>query len=119
DLWFVAIVSALGPIEGVFAQTTGTLRGTVKDPSDLVVVGAKVTATLETTRVERISSSDGKGEYIFPALPVGRYSLQVEAGGFKKLIHNDANFSLGRGAVIDLLLELCELSQQLTAHSTP
>jgi outer membrane receptor protein involved in Fe transport len=118
SLWFLALVFTLGPIQGALAQTTGTLRGTVKDPSDLVVAGAKVTATLETTRVERISSTDGKGEYLFPALPVGRYSLQVEASGFKKLIHNGAEVSLGHVVVIDLVLELGELSQEVTAEAS-
>jgi hypothetical protein len=46
-LLFVA-VTLFFPWQEILAQTTGSLRGSVTDPSDLVVVGAKVTARLET-----------------------------------------------------------------------
>ena len=114
---FASVVVSL-QLRAAFAQTTGTLRGTVKDPSGLVVAAAKVTATLDTTRVERVTSTDGKGEYVLPAMSVGRYTLEIEAAGFKKHIHKDVEVSLGRVAVVDAVLELGELSQQVTAEAS-
>jgi len=48
-----------------FAQTTGTLRGTIKDPSGAVVPGASVTATQEETNVARKTQSNESGDYMF------------------------------------------------------
>ena len=48
-----------------FAQTTGTLRGTVKDPSGAVIPGATVTATQEGTNVSRKTQSDQSGDTSF------------------------------------------------------
>ena len=88
------------------AQTTGTLRGTVTDPSGLVMVNAKMTATMQETKVSRVTSTDGSGDYEFPVFPVGHYTLEVEATGFKKYVQRDIELTLGHGVVVDPRLEL-------------
>ncbi len=86
------------------AQTSGTLRGSVKDPSDAVVPNAKVTATQQATKVTRSSNTDAAGSFVFPVLPVGAYDLEVEAGGFKKYQQKDINIDIGRVAVVEVKL---------------
>ncbi len=86
------------------AQTSGTLRGTVKDPSDAVVPNAKVTATQQATKITRTASSDATGSFVFPVLPVGLYDLEIEASGFKKYHQTDINIDIGRVAVVDAKL---------------
>ena len=87
------------------AQTTGVLRGTVKDPSGAVVPDARVTATLEDTNVARIVVSDPNGSYEFPVLAVGRYQLQVEAPGFKTYVQRNIEVTLGHVVVADAELQ--------------
>ncbi len=58
-----------------FAQTTGTIRGSVKDPSGAVVPGANVTATLQRMQTERTAAAGNDGDYEFAELPVGQYSV--------------------------------------------
>ena len=87
------------------AQTTGVLRGTVKDPSGAVVPGAGVAAALEDTNVSRSAVSDPNGSYEFPALAVGRYQLQVEAPGFKKYVQRNIEVTLGHVVVADAELQ--------------
>src|ERR1039458_10562200 len=65
------LVCGFSAVSGLFAQTTGDLRGSVKDPSGLVIPGANVKATLEGTRTSRTASSDAKGDFVLPSLPVG------------------------------------------------
>ncbi len=101
------------------AQTTGTLRGTVKDPSDAVVPDAKVTATQQATKLTRTSSSDAAGSFVFPVLPVGVYDLEVEASGFKKYTQKDINIDIGRVAVVEVKLTVGAASDVVEVSSAP
>src|SRR6476646_2898824 len=64
---------------------TGSIAGTVVDAKGAAVTGAKVTVT-NTDRNQEIATTTtgGQGEYIFPALLVGHYTITVEVNGFKK-----------------------------------
>ncbi len=64
---------------------TGQIGGVVKDPSGAVVGGASVVATQKGTGVTRSVSTSEAGVFTIPLLPPGMYSLEVTAGGFKKL----------------------------------
>src|SRR5213593_2158674 len=63
---------------------TGSLRGTITDSTQAAVPNAKVTVTDADRNIEYSTSSDSAGRYIFPTLPAARYTLTVEALGFKK-----------------------------------
>lgn len=62
---------------------TGKIVGTVADPSGAPIAGATVTATNEGTAESRTQITDNEGNYTFPVLPVGNYSIKVEAKGFE------------------------------------
>ena len=62
---------------------TGKIVGTVADPSGAPIAGATVTATNEGTAESRTQITDNEGSYTFPVLPVGNYSIKVEAKGFE------------------------------------
>ena len=96
----VLSVFCLAAVHGLFAQTTGDLRGTIKDPAALVISGANVKATLEGTSTSRTVVSDAKGDFVMPALPVGSYLVEVEAQGFKKFIQR-VQITLGHVVVVD------------------
>jgi outer membrane receptor protein involved in Fe transport len=100
-----------------FAQTTGVIRGTVTDPSAAVIGGAKITAILQSTNTTRTTTSDVRGEYVFPTLAVGKYSIEIEATGFKKYVNRDLDVTIGRVVVADAALELGEVSQVVTAEA--
>jgi hypothetical protein len=104
-------------IGAAWAQTTGTMRGTVTDPSGAVVPGASVTATQSDTHVIRTMTTNESGDYEFPALPVGRYVLVVKAVGFKIARHDAIDVRLGHVSAIDVKLELGPVAQVVTAEA--
>jgi len=104
-------------IGAAWAQTTGTMRGTVTDPSGAVVPGAGVTATQSDTHVIRTMTTNESGDYEFPALPVGRYTLVVKAVGFKIARHEAIDVRLGHVSAIDVKLELGPVAQVVTAEA--
>ena len=76
---FVLVLLATAVIAGgaspLFAQGfTGGVRGAVKD-SGGVIPGAEVTLTNEATSVARSTTSNASGEYNFPILAPGNYTL--------------------------------------------
>lgn len=68
----------------LWGQTSTTqLGGTITDSSGATVPGAAVTATNEATGLKYTQSTTAAGLYTFPSIPVGSYTLSVEATGFK------------------------------------
>ncbi|MGH9532463.1 MAG: carboxypeptidase regulatory-like domain-containing protein [Terriglobales bacterium] len=101
------------------AQTSGTLRGTVKDPSDAVVPNAKVTATQQATKVTRSANTDAAGSFVFPVLPVGAYDLEVEATGFKKYLQKDINVDIGRVVLVEAKLTVGTTGEVVEVGAAP
>src|SRR5579862_4817836 len=71
----------------LFAQMdTGSVTGTVKDPSGALVVGAECTLTNVATNVPHTAKSTSAGAYTFEAVLAGTYSLRVTMPGFKEYL---------------------------------
>ncbi len=64
---------------------TGTISGTLVDPSGAVVPGAEVTLTSERTSETRNTVTSEAGEFVFTALQPGSYALKIEKAGFRGL----------------------------------
>src|SRR5690349_20549046 len=69
-----------------FSQTiTGSITGTVMDPSGAAIPGARITATNLSTNLSTTVASNSAGVYNLLFLPIGTYRLEVEAANFKKI----------------------------------
>lgn len=82
------------------------LSGTVSDPQGAAVVGATVTLRNTQTNIERTSTTDGEGRYVFSAVPPADYDLIVTAQGFKKLQTTGITLTVGQAAELDLQTEV-------------
>ena len=94
--------------------TTGSISGTLKDPSGAVIPGATVIATNTAQGIQTKTTTDDKGVYNFPSLTVGRYNLQAEAPGFKVAKRNDLVVDLDSALQIDLSMEMIEKIEEVT-----
>src|SRR5690349_5431183 len=88
------------------ADPTGTIAGTVLDPSGAAVPGASITATAATTGFTRTTSSATDGGYVFPLLPVGPYSLTVEARGFRRVEQKGVIVETDKSSTVNIKLEI-------------
>lgn len=94
------------------AQTiTGSITGTVSDPSGAVIPDVKVTATNTGTNVPFETTSNAEGLYRFPFLPVGNYTVTVEGKGFKKSQIGPFKIETNQIARVDARLELGDATQ--------
>ncbi|NYF79845.1 TonB-dependent receptor [Granulicella arctica] len=91
-------------------QATGSFSGNVLDKSGLPIPGATVVATSRATALARSGKTDSAGHYQIPLLPVGTYTVRIDAAGFQSAESKDLplqidearelNFSLAPGAVV-------------------
>jgi Carboxypeptidase regulatory-like domain len=70
-------------------QSTGTIEGTVTDPSNAAVTGATVTVRSQTTGVECSTRTDAAGAYLMTGLLPDVYRVQVSAQGFETSVINN------------------------------
>jgi hypothetical protein len=64
------------------AATGGSIAGRISDANGEVIAGARLTLINVAQHAMYTAATDSKGLYSFPNLPVGEYTLQIEAGGF-------------------------------------
>lgn len=105
-------ILALGP-SNTYAQTTGTLYGTVTDPQGAAIAGADVTAKNVATNLSRTAATDSHGNYKFDLLPVGVYSIAVEANGFKPHLREKVELQVEQNLRADFNLEVGHITQQV------
>src|SRR5205809_139123 len=85
------------------AQTgTSRISGTVTDPRGAVIVGAQVTVKSEAMGVTYTGKTTSAGTYVFPDIPVGEYSVIVEAQGFRKVVSTRNVLTVGSPLVVDV-----------------
>jgi hypothetical protein len=100
-------------------QNTGTISGTVQDQSGAVVAGANVKATNPATSYNRETTSATNGFYRFDQLPVGTYTISVEAAGFKKSVTQAVALSVNDSLTLDVKLEVGQVSEVVTVSEAP
>lgn len=117
-LWTILLfILCAGPLA---AQTTQTIRGRISDEvskSPLVGVNIQVIGTFETPLG---ASSDLKGDYVIPNVPLGRQTLRVTYVGYEELTIPNVIVTAGKEVILNLtLIESVEQLQDLvvTANS--
>ena len=98
------IAALLMSASAAWAQTSGRLIGSLKDPQGAVLPGATVTITSPALQRSVSQVSDQDGVFRFLAIPAGRYIVKVELGGFKTYEQPDVQVGLDR--TVDLVLTL-------------
>ena len=94
------------------AQTqTATLRGKVTDRSGAVIPSVQVTLTNTEQDRSWNASTNSEGVYSFVQIPPGKYSLSVEARGFKKYQHTEMTLEVAQVAVLDIPMELGSVAE--------
>jgi len=84
-LKLITLLACLAANFSLFAQSDrGTITGVIMDASGASIPGAKIILTNVATGFKTDTQSTGTGNYTLAALPVGTYTLHVEANGFSR-----------------------------------
>ncbi len=99
------------------ADPTGTIAGNVSDPTGAAMVGARVVAVNINTGLTRDTTTANDGGYLFPLLPVGFYSVQVQAPGFERYEQRGIEVKTDQSSTVPINLKIGNASQAVTVQA--
>src|SRR5271169_3231619 len=110
---------ALAP-SALFAQSasTGTVAGTVTDPSGGAIVGATVTLTDTATSISRTDVTNENGRYFFANVVPGKYTVSVSKTGFRVAKLVDQVVNIGASLTLNLTLEIGSVAETVEVTAT-
>jgi len=96
----------------------GSLAGVVSDTSGALIPGAKVVATNDATGLSVSTVSTSAGEYRFPELPIGVYSLTVTSPGFSSGVYTGITVTVNSVIARNVQLNPGAVSQSVTVSAS-
>src|SRR5437773_3692642 len=100
-------------------KTSGTITGTLTDPSGAVVPGATVSLVNERTGAARETATNEEGSFSFPELDAGTYRINVNKGGFKKLSLRNVELHVADVTTRNLKMEMGAASETVMVEASP
>ncbi len=94
----------------ISAQITETsVRGTVTDGTGNVIVASAVVAQNDQTAQISTTTTDNNGDFVFPSLPSGSYTIFVRVAGFKTYELKNLKLNVGQTSQLNIKLEIGEI----------
>ena len=119
-MWAISLLllAAMVSIVSIQAQeVTAAINGAVTDPSGAAIAGAQVTVTDMDRGTRFTATTSIGGNYSLPRLPVGRYEVRVENGGFQTAIKKDVTLVLNQVAELNFQLQIGNVGQTVEVSS--
>ena len=95
-------------------STNASISGRVTDPSKALIADAEITAVNAGTNFPYKIKTNVSGEYYLTNLPPGRYRLEVEKTGFRKLIESDVTLHVQDAIELNFELTLGSAAETIT-----
>ncbi|MBX9602920.1 MAG: TonB-dependent receptor [Bryobacteraceae bacterium] len=100
-------------------DATGRIVGTVQDPQGAMIASAKVTVTNAGTNITRETQTGNDGAFQVLLLQPGRYTLTVEAPGFRKTVTDPQTLEINQSLRFDIKLDLGQTSETVQVEARP
>src|SRR6267143_2890103 len=98
--------------------STGTITGTVTDPSGAAVVGATVTLTDVSTSTSRTATTNEAGRYVLANVVPGTYTVTINKTGFRLSRLSNQVVNVGTALTLNVTMELGSVSQTVEVTAT-
>src|SRR5262245_41685501 len=108
----------LAPAVSWSQATSATLHGTVSDPTGALVPGGTVTLTNQNAAAAMVQTTGERGDFTFTFVPVGVYTVRIEAPGFKTHITTGITLTAGQQARQMFTVELGSVAESVTVEGT-
>ncbi|MDQ3133524.1 MAG: carboxypeptidase-like regulatory domain-containing protein, partial [Acidobacteriota bacterium] len=109
----LALVLALCAGVSLAQQTSGTLRGVVKDEFGGVIIGATV-AAVDASGAEKTATTNDEGVYALAGLVPGVYIVRTQASGFAQYENAEIEVVTGRATPVDITLGVTIAAEEVT-----
>ncbi|MGH9511264.1 MAG: carboxypeptidase regulatory-like domain-containing protein [Terriglobales bacterium] len=117
SIWF-CLFAFLLVAPAVLAQDTASITGAVTDSSGAAITRAQVTVISTAHGINRTTTTNGSGDYVFAALPIGPVNLQVTAAGFKTYQAMNVILQVSEKARVDVTLQVGAETSEVTVEGT-
>ena len=97
----------------------GTLLGTVTDTTGATIAGAKAVATQTSTGATHESMTNESGNYTFPDLQPGPYTVAIEAKGFKKALQQNIDLASNSSTRVDIVVQPGNVTETVEVTTAP
>ncbi|HZI87781.1 MAG TPA: carboxypeptidase-like regulatory domain-containing protein, partial [Pyrinomonadaceae bacterium] len=114
SLSLLVVILALSVVTFGQGSSTGSMAGTITDPTTAVVSGATVTVKNNATGQEFTAVTTDNGTFNVPALQSGTYTVTVSAQGFKQAVVQDAKVDVGLPSTVNVALEIGPQTETIT-----
>lgn len=116
----VVLLIAIATVQPCLAQIggSGSIEGTVTDPTGAVVPGASVTATQVATQIKSVRQTTAAGYYVIAPLPAGEYSVSVTANGFQTIVYDKVQVDALSTVAANFTLKVGTSSESVTVTDT-
>jgi|CZKK01.1.fsa_nt_gi hypothetical protein len=101
-----------------WAQDTASLTGTVTDASGAAIPNAQVAVSNAAQGISRKAASNGSGDFLFAALPIGSYDLTVTSTGFKKYEAKGVVLNVGEKARVNVAMQVGAANTEVIVEGT-
>ena len=102
-IFLFGALSVQSPSQSVV--TTGTVRGVARDSSGAAIPGATVVLSALNTGQTSTRKTNDVGIFVFPSQPVGAYSLEVTAVGFRTEVVEGVAVQVGQPTSVNVHLQ--------------
>lgn len=107
----LAAILAGGLLPG--ADTTGSVRGGIVDPSGAPIPSARIELINADTSVSYRQSSNGEGRYLFNLVPPGNYNIRASRDGFRTHTLTGLVVEVNKSLLVNLQLEIGTVSESI------
>src|SRR2546425_4997431 len=97
----------------VFAQVNAVLSGTVSDASGALIPGVEVTAKNINTGITDTRLTNETGNFVFPSLQPGTYTLSSSLAGFQNATYNNVVLGQGQQVRLNFTLQVAAAAQNV------
>src|SRR5689334_13376688 len=111
-VWTGVVLLWLGISDTGYSQSSGTIVGSVLDPSGARIPGASVSLDNRNAGIHRETVSNETGFYSFTALLPGEYEVSADLAGFEKVVRR-ATVNVGRDTTVDLAMKVGGLAESV------
>jgi Carboxypeptidase regulatory-like domain len=94
-------------------ETTSAIAGQVTDPTHAAIPGATVTISSKENSSKRVVKTGDRGQFVFPQLKPGLFTVRVEAAGFEPQINQSVVAGLGQTQTVNFTLKIASARQNV------
>ncbi len=107
------LAAALLAVPALAQFETGEVLGTIRDQNNSLLPRATVTLLSQDTGTSVNTTTDDGGNFVFPRVKLGRYTLSAEAAGFSRAVATDIRIDINAKQRVDLALRVGQVNETI------